>query len=346
MPATMSDVAKQVGVSKAAVSMALNDKPGVSLELKETILQAAGELGYRLPDRHGLKRTVENKTITVVHCGGAEPNAHATPFGIYVAYLQGIEAFINENNLNLIVISEYRDGAEDYLNEHLLTGEKLAAGGLILMGMGVQQDSPIVHRIIQDKVPAVVLSRSWPHLPISTVSQDHYQQARIAFEYLVSLGHKRIAFVAREDDQRYDWFSWRLNVYREAIQALNGKIDESLIVLGIDGAQAAKNLMAHHPDITAIFAINDVSAASAMCGLAEIGVRIPQDISVIGLDDSTRHPDRHATPLTTVMYPHFKVGYLAAELLLKKLRSEDFYYGNIFVKSRLIERNSCTRSHV
>jgi len=343
MPATMDDVAKEAGVSKAAVSMALNNKPGISPGRKQAILQVADQLGYRLPSQRPGRRSAETKTLTVVHCVGKGPDSQAHPFGIYVEYLRGIETYVQEHNLRLTVIASYRDGEQESLGGHLLNDEKLASGGLILMGMGLQQNSPLIHRIQAEKIPAVVLSRNWPHLPISTVSQDHYQQAQIALDYLLELGHRKIAFIAREVDRRYDWFDWRLECYRATMQRFFGQVDDSLIVLGVNGAKAAKTLMRSRPDVTAVFAVNDVSAVSVMRGLQEMGLNIPENVSVIGLDDSTFNPEKYPASLTTVIYPHCKVGYLAAELLQKQMLNQDLYYANILVQSQLVERASCAK---
>ena len=342
MPPTMEDVAKRAGVSKSTVSLALNNKPGISLELQENILQAAKDLGYHLPERRPFKRPLENKTITVVHCAGLEPASESELSQFYLEYFTGIQTFLREKNTNLTLIASYREGDDGHLGFHLLKNKQVTPpDGLILMGVGVNQDSQIIRRVLEEKITTVVLGRNWSHLPLSSVSQDHYQQAWLAFDYLMKLGHQKIAFVAKESDQHYDWFAWRLSCYKEAMAQVNDQLDEDLIVLGTTGSEAAKILVARRPDVTAIFAINDGLAVDVMAGLRESGLKVPQDISVVGVDDS-RRPPVDFPALTTVAFPRYEVGYLGAELLLKQIENDQIYYSNLVVRSNLIPRGSCT----
>jgi len=154
------------------------------------------------------------------------------------------------------------------------------------------------------------------------------------------LGHRKIGFLAREVDQVYDWFDVRLAYYKEVMADLGEALDGGLVAIGADGAEAAKNLMKRRPDVTAIFAIHDENAVAAMRGLHELGLEVPQDVSVIGLDGSAMAPQGFPG-LTTVAFSHTKAGQLAAEPLLKQIGDEDLRYSKVFVQSRLIERASC-----
>jgi len=208
------------------------------------------------------------------------------------------------------------------------------------MGRGARRDERLLCQFLDQGVPMVVLSRHWPDLPISTVSQDHHQQARIALDHLIELGHRRIAFLASEADRQHDWFKWRIECYRQAVLRVAGQVDEELIVLGRDGFEAVQTLIKKRPDVTAIFAVQDLNAAAAVRGLQEMGIRVPEEISVIGLDDTAEAIEGHPA-LTTVSFPHAEVGYLAAELLLRQIENDDLYYSKVTVRSSLVERASC-----
>ena len=121
---------------------------------------------------------------------------------------------------------------------------------------------------------------------------------------------------------------------------VNDKVDEELIAIDKNGYEAAQALMARRPDVTAIFAIEDANALAAVRGLQEMGLRVPEDVSVIGLDDTAK-PAEGCAALTTVAFPHFEVGYLAAELLLKQIENKELYYSYVVVRSKLVERDSC-----
>jgi DNA-binding LacI/PurR family transcriptional regulator len=164
----------------------------------------------------------------------------------------------------------------------------------------------------------------------------------MALHYLIQLGHRNIGFVAGERDRHYDWFDSRVECYRNVMIELNGEVNEDLIVVGVDGAEAAQTLMEKWPDVTAIWAIYDDRALEAMLGLQEMGLCIPEDVSVIGLDDTCTSPEG-CPQLTTVGFPGKKVGSLAAELLLRQLEDSLYRFAHIVVGSYLVERESCAK---
>jgi DNA-binding LacI/PurR family transcriptional regulator len=340
MRPTMSDVAEKAGVSTSTVSLVLNDKPGISAEVRAAVLKAADELGYRVRRRFPHRVTAEMKTVAVVHYASPETAYQFEVSGLFVDFVASIqEYFQHEKNVNWALIPNYREGDAGNLGFQLLKDETVLSDGLILIGIMTPQCS-LLQRAMKDDIPVVVLCRHWPDLPVSTVGQDHRQQARTALDYLVQLGHRKIAFVAREIDQAYDWFSVRLACYKEIMTELGEGVDEELIAVAANGAQAAKALMTRRSDVTAIFAIHDENAVEAMRGLREMGLLVPQDVSIVGLDDSKASPEGYPG-LTTVGFSHAKVGQLAAEFLLRQIEDDDLHYSKVFVQSHLIERDSC-----
>jgi len=185
----------------------------------------------------------------------------------------------------------------------------------------------------------VVISRDWPDLPVSTVGQDHPQQACLALDHLVELGHRRIAFLARPSDEPYDWFQVRLTCYRETMAGL-GAYDPALVVVEPDLCQAAQALLARRPDVTAIWGVHDTAALAAMRGLRQAGIEMPRQVSVIGIgNDGVLQEGLPA--LTTIGFPDRKVGFLAAKVLLEHIEDPDLCYSKVFVESWVIERDSC-----
>lgn len=341
MMPTMDDIAKQAAVSKSTVSLVLNEKPGVSAELKDVVLRVATELGYQLPKQRTARRTSTKPSIAVVH---AQSRHQATsgqePTALYLNYLKGIRTFAHDANLNLTVLTDYHEEDTRQLAFHLLHNSMPRFDGLILMGGSARQNKQLITQILEDGKPAVALSRSWPDLPISTVGPDYRQQVRIAMDYLARLGHQRIAFIASEDDQRFDWYRWRLEAYCDAMQRINGQVDDELMVVGANGADAAVTLLQRRKDVTACFAINDERALEVQVGLHKLHLQIPHDFSLIGQDNVTE-PMGSNPMLTTVGFPHVDVGYLAAELLAKQLQNELISHCNLWVQCALVERSSC-----
>ena len=335
---TMEDVAVRAGVAKSTVSLVLNGKPGVSPQIQHLVWRAAHDLGYKLPQRRLKKAPSTQKTVTVVHAC-YERTKDTAPAGLFLQYLAGIQACVRKQNVNLNLITNYRE-REDSNLAHLLLMQESSSDGLILMGTGVRRDSDLIRQVLARQIPTVALSRTWPDLPICTVSQDHRQQAQIALDHLVRLGHRRIAFIAREIDQHYDWFALRLDCYRKAMTELHGEADPNWIAIGVDGVEAVKKLITRTSDVTAIVGVNDSRAVEALCGLRESGIAVPDAISVVGLDDSKSSPDGYPA-LTTVAYSHFDLGYVAADLILKMFTNDQILYSNVTMRSYLIERESC-----
>lgn len=343
MMPTMDDVARRAEVAKSTVSLVLNDKPGVSPALKDLVLQAAAELGYQQPKNRLQRRTQGNRTIAVVHAqSNPKLEGNAEPTDLYLNYLNGIRAFAQSANLNLTVIADYREEATSQLAFQLLHNSISAFAGLIIMGGSARQNDQLITQITEHGIPAVALSRHWPDLPISTVGPNYRQQVRIALEHLTRLGHRQIAFLASEHDQRFDWYRWRLDAYQQAMLELTGLADKSLIAIGENGAAAIVNVIQRRPDVTAVFAINDERALEAFSGLQTLGLRVPQDLSMVGQDNVVELMGEQPT-LTTVSFPHAEVGYLATELLLKQIQNQAISHCNLWVQCSLVERSSCAQ---
>ncbi len=339
MRPTMADVAQKAGVSISTVSLVLNDKPGISSELRALVAKTVEEVGYRLPARSAVRLSSESKSITVVHYANPQSDTQAQISGVFMDFVASIRDYYQEKNVNWTLIANYRDGDHNNLGYHLLEADQPLPDGLILMGIA-NRNSSLLRRVLKEARPVVVLSRDWPELPISTVSQDHARHTSIALEYLVSLGHRKIAFVARNVDQEFDWYETRFRCYRDKMKSLK-QWDESFVSVADNMDKATQAVLARHPETTAFFAVHDENAVTAMVTLSQMGYRIPQEMSVIGLDHSALSP-KGLPALTTVGFAHDQVGRRAAELLLEQIGNPDFAYGKLFVRSQLIERSSCS----
>ncbi len=351
MSATMDDVAKYAAVSKSTVSLALNDKPGISPALKAIEIQAADALGYqhpkkRLPSERAVSSSAAPHaaaaySIAVVHAqSGHKAEQGYQPTDLYLNYLMGIKRFAESAGLHLTIIADYDETDRMQLAFHLVQNDLSSFDGIILMGGSATQSSRLVTQILDKGIPAVALSRVWPQLAISTVGPNYHQQVQLAIDYLVSLGHRRIGFVAREHDQRFEWFRWRLDAYQALMEKAFSGVDETLIAIGTDGATATAELLTRAPDVTAVFAINDECALEVMAGAQHCGRQIPHDLSVIGQDNVIELMGDEPF-LTTVDFPHNEVGALAAELLLHRLRNPDISHCNLWVQCALVLRASC-----
>jgi DNA-binding LacI/PurR family transcriptional regulator len=335
----MDDVAQRAGVSKATVSLVLNKKPGVSPGTRQAVLLAAERLAYRLPERRPLRSPAQKALAIIYHLRDVE---RTESYDVIPGFLRGARAFAQEANVHLTILAGFQKGGFKQIGSHFRDSDGLQPGGLLLMGPALRRDSDSVVQALKQGIPFVVLCRHWPDVPISTVGHDFREQANIALDHLIDLGHRNIAFIAGDADDQYDWCQRRLGCYREKMANLNGEVDESLIILTQDRGKAAQTLMERRPDVTAILADHDARAIEVMQGLIDAGLRVPQDVSVIGQDDA-KQPPEGLPGLTTVRFSHSEVGYLGAELLLKQIESSEVVHGNIWVRSHLVERESCCR---
>jgi DNA-binding LacI/PurR family transcriptional regulator len=337
MPSTMADVAERAGVSKSTVSLVLNNKPTVSLELRRAVLKAASELGYHLPTRRAARRSAASKSIVAIHYERHRPDPLAT--SILLNYVAGIQSFVRDKDVHLTFVTEERR-ERDQFGYQLLDGAHLSADGAILMGWSARRDGEVLRMLIDRGLPLVVLSRDWPDLPISTVGQDHHQQARIALDHLVGLGHRQIALLAAEADRQHEWFEWRRECYEAKMRELHGQVDQDLVVVAEDCVEATQALAMRRKDVTAIFAITDPNAVAAIRGLRGIGLDVPRDMSVVGLDGAVADVE-DCPELTTVAWPHFQAGYLAGELLVKQIENKHLYFSKVVVRSELVKGATC-----
>ncbi len=338
----MDEVAKRAGVSKSTVSLVLNNRPGTSEAMRSRVMGAADALGYRLPTQRAnddAPSPTSAPIIALVHCVSAQPDVDPGLTHLYLSYRNGIQRFTQGRDISVMLVTSYRDDDADSLGYQLLAQPEQALDGLILMGPGLHRDSRLLRRALDGQIPTVILGRTWPDVPVSSVSQDHSEQARLVLDHLLALGHERIGFVARTVDRDYEWFRLRLAAYREVISSQTGEADDQYVSIGENVETAVQHLLLQHPEVTAIFALNDHIGYQALQVAVQQGRDVPQSLSISGID-GIRAPGG-LPALTTVTFPHEEVGYLAAELLIKQMSNDNLRDAHLTVRSHLVTGASC-----
>ena len=342
MSVSMDEVAKYAGVSKSTVSLVLNQRPGTSEAMRARVLQAAQAVGYRLPAQRpplDSESLTSAPVIALVHCVSAEPDVDPGLTHLYLSYRNGIQRFTQGRDISVMLVTSYRDDDADSLSYQLLAQPEQALDGLILMGPGLARDSSLLRRALDGQIPTVILGRTWPEVAVSSVSQDHGEQARLVLDHLLALGHERIGFVARQVDRDYDWFRLRLAAYREMVASQTGEANDQYVSIAADIETAVKRLLSEHPEVTAIFALNDHIGYQAMQTALKLGRDVPKSLSITGIDGI--HAPDGLPPLTTATFPHEEVGYLAAELLMKQMGNPNLRDARLIVRSHLVAGASC-----
>ncbi len=316
---TLSDIAANVGVTPMTVSRVLNENGYVSEETKTKVLRAAKEMHYR---RNGLARNLKRQfTETVGLVLGDISNPYSTELARAVR-----ETLINRGFNLFICISEHS------AKEDIVAFESLAnhsVDGIIVATRSNDSGDKYLRGIVESNVPVVVIGRDFQHDEVDFVSPDNLSGGFAATQHLIDLGHERIGFIGAnlKGGARLK----RLQGYLEALKHYKIKVDERLITGRNDndsevpgysteeiGFEGMKRLLALPNPPTAIFARNDFTAIGAMSAIKEAGLRIPEDIAIVGFDDISL-AIRTSPPLTTVRQPMRLEGQLAAEMLLQRI---------------------------
>ena len=329
--ATIRDVAQRAGVSVTTVSHVVNNTRPVEPNTQARVRVAIEALGYR-PNllARGLR---SRKTNTI---GLLVPD-NSNPFFAEVA--RAIEDAGFEQGYSVILCnSDMKEAKQDAYLSVLLAKQ---VDGLILISSGDSPDP--VKRIMQAGVPVVVVDRELGDLPVDQVLVDNEQGGYLAGSHLVGLGHTRIGYIAGPSDIRPS--KGRVEGLRRALREAELELDPRAIARSdgryTGGEEAMRELLARRRDLTAIFAYNDLMAIGAVAVLRQAGLRVPEDISVIGFDDI---PQAATTvpAITTVAQPTSELGNVSARLLLNRLTSvADWEPSRVLLPTTLVVRESC-----
>lgn len=301
---TMEDVAREAGVSRALVSLVMRERPNVSDERRARVLDVAARLGYR-PNAwaRGLA-SARTKTVGVLL------NELHNPF--YADIMDGIEERAAEYGFHtLIGTAGRRPGGEEAALEAFL---ELRVDGALLVGPRLATERIVAAAAT---MPIVVVARGMRSPLVDSITNDERAGARLVVRHLAELGHRRIAHV---DGGSGAGAGARRDGYRRAMREA-GLGDEIRIVAGdyteLAGVQAAERLLDSGDLPTAVFAANDLVAAGAIDRLEDAGLRVPEDVSVVGYDNTFLAALHHVS-LTTVDQPRPAIGARAFEALLER----------------------------
>ena len=198
-------------------------------------------------------------------------------------------------------------------------------------------------QILKHKIPIVLIDHRGVDLDLSSISASNKKGAFDAVEYLIILKHKHIGFITGLMD--FGCSQERLAGYREALQKNDINIDDSIIKFGdfteASGYMCSKELLKQQNEVTALFCSNDEMAFGAIQAVKDLGLKIPDDISIIGFDDVPKAAYSFP-PLTTVKQPLQAMGEKAAELVIQQIRASSFEKEDLFLDTQLIIRDTCS----
>ncbi|WNI18528.1 LacI family DNA-binding transcriptional regulator [Actinacidiphila sp. ITFR-21] len=307
---TLEEVAARAGVSRATASRVVNGSDGVRAPLAERVRQAVDELGYVPNQAARTLVTRRNDAIAVVV---AEPETRFFTDPFFAQQVRGISRELTAHDNQLVLL--LTEGAADYGR----VGRYLAGGhvdGALIFSLHSDDSLPEMAR--KAGVPTVIGGRpSWSDGDTLYVDCDNRGGAHQAVRHLLGLGRRRIGHIAGPLDQTAS--EDRLDGFRDALP----DIGPGLIVEGDftpeGGARAMAELLDRHPDLDAVFAASDVMASGALRVLRNRGLRVPEDVAVVGFDDITSVAEWTDPPLTTVRQNIEEMGRMMARLLLRRV---------------------------
>jgi LacI family transcriptional regulator len=330
---TLADVAAAVGLSPAAVSLALRGKPGVSEGTRTRAVEAARALGYRPVagvSRQHLNPMTVGLVINPDHGGVQEANR------FYAPVIAGIQASCRSHHMDLMLATMPVD-----LHQYPIELPRIVTNGtcdgLIVAGAHL---SPALSANFRTAPPTILVDAYAEGHPFDSVVMDNVGGARTAVQHLVSLGHRKIAILATEP-QAYPSILERRRGYEQVLA------EEGLTPYYIDAeywlpeAAAATGIewIKAHPDITAMFCANDLVAVAFLQLARQEGIAVPDRLSVVGFDDIDLA--RFISPaLTTMAVDKVGMGRLAVTLLSHRLEVDKECITMTSVRPTLVERES------
>jgi DNA-binding LacI/PurR family transcriptional regulator len=315
---TLEAVAARAGVSRATVSRVVNGGAGVRQALVEKVREAVEELGY-VPN-HAARTLVtrRNGAVAVII---AEPEFRVFSDPFFEQQVRGISRELTANDSQLVLLWVEGPGDYDRIGRYLGGGHVDGA-----LAFSVHDDDELPSIIRRAQVPAVFGGRpGWPGATagpaVPYVDCDNRGGAREAVRHLLSLGRERVAHIAGPRDQtsamdRMDGYQDVLLDAGPGLIAQGDFTEES-------GARAMAELLEQRPDLDAVFAANDLMASGALRVLRERGLRVPEDVALVGFDDMTSIAEATDPPLTTVRQDIEGMGRLMVRLLMRVLNADE-----------------------
>jgi LacI family transcriptional regulator len=324
---TIQDVAKTAGVSVSTVSRVLNGKLDVASETQDRIRSVIDDLGYTTNLAARSMRSFKKNMVGLIM-----PDI-AYPFAVEV--MKGVNRAIAESEFDLIVYTTgdvRKSGRASHEQKYVSLLNNSITDGTIIV-------APVTGEF-STEAPIVSIDplMSDPNYP--SVHATNHQGATEVMNYLMGLGHKRIGFISGRAELESS--NRRFMGYRDALEQAGLPVAEELVAAGDytteTGVKCARELLSLEKRPTAIFASNDQTAMGVFQAAQEMGVRIPEDLSVVGFDNIM---DSKYMGLTTVDQFISEMGFVATQMLIKLINGEALDSQTYKMQTRLVVRNSC-----
>ncbi len=325
MKKTILDVARHAGVSKATVSRVINHNPKVNEQIKERVLHSIKELGYQ---PNAIARSLANSRSNVL--GLILPDI-VNPY--FPVLARGIEDSARQMGFSLFISNTDNnpENEQDYIKKMY----SQQVGGIILVTSTL--DEAKAEKLDKLNIPIVLCDRLIENTPFDTVSIDHYKAAYEAVLYFIRKGHKKICHLAGPS------FVQSADMRRQAyIDAMQEFGLHPLYRIGDFSYQSGYELMnsvLNEADVSAVFGANDLIALGAINAIQEKGLKVPDDVSVIGCDDIS-FAQMSNPKLSSIMVPAYEIGQRAVELIMERIKEVRSKTKHLILEHRFIKRET------
>ncbi|MDQ2904931.1 MAG: LacI family DNA-binding transcriptional regulator [Ktedonobacteraceae bacterium] len=328
---TMTQIAKEAGVSTTTVSKVLNQLPGVGAQTRTRIQEMIEQYDYvqNHAARHLRKGQSGLIDLVIMRLEG----------GYDLGIMHGVQEVLEESGHRLVIFSTNQDENIERLWLRRLLDQS-TDGVLLLLPY---EQVGLAKALIAQNIPFVAIGdRNEPTTNFPTIGSTIWLGGYTATEYLISLGHRRIGIIT--GPLHLVTSRARLAGYREALERAGIPIDPALICEGNyllgDGVKQTYSLLKQADPPTAIFAGNDAQAAGVYQVLYKHNIRVPDQMSVIGFDD-VMYTAQMSPPLTTIHQPLAEMGKMAANMLLRLIAGEQLEVNHVELSTSLVVRESC-----
>jgi LacI family transcriptional regulator len=325
---TLADVAKIAGVSPMTASRALNDRPDVSPEKRDLVLRVAADIGY-----------VANRSAQKLSGGSNGIIGIITPMldnQFASELILGVGRAARSVGYETLVYTIFDE--DRHAHRSLISLLQQFADGVVAI---LPRDSTYFETLAAAHVPVVFIDQRGSLSNFPSISVDSYGGAVLAVEHLAGLGHKRIAFIS--GDESIEGVKDRRRAYQDTLERLGLACESDLLETGdlsqLKAFEAASRLLNLANPPTAIFAANDLSAFGVIAAVREAGLRVPDDVSVIGFDDIPMAVQVHP-PLTTIRQPFQQMARAAVNTLLANIKGSDNSTVRMTAPAELVVRDS------
>ena len=336
MSVTIKDVAAQANVAPSTVSRVISDSSLISEKTKQKVRKVMDEMGYHLNYNAQMLALQSTKTIGIVMKDSSKESMYNT---FFPEVIRGISALCSKHDFSISLTTG--ESEEDIFNDtvKMVRGKKV--DGMIVLYS--KKDDKVVPYLIESGIPFVLIGNPLIKTnQITYVDNDNVSATKEATDYLLNLGHEKIAFIG--ESAQFEVGDARLTGFKQAMTRTGLEVPKAYIKhIHFDpneGQKIATELMALAEPPTALVVTDDLNALILLTALSKHNIKVPEDMSIIGFNNSVISQISSPT-LTTVDIKIYQLGYESANCLIELVKDPEMFKKSVIIPTVILERESC-----